>query len=201
MKRFFIYLIAFLPIVYLLIRLFIIDDVTDPIKYIYTITGVGATVILFISIIISLLKEKINLMKYRKEIGLLGFFYAFLHLTNFVVFDASFDFEFILKETVEKPFIYLGMIAFFILLFMAITSTKQLFRKYNKYHKLVYLSLILITIHWIMAQKAISILQFIYILAIIIIGYYKLIQQIGKNNWFNTSKIYFNDVKYSTNNL
>ena len=201
MKRFFIYLIAFLPIVYLLIRLFIIDDVTDPIKYIYTITGVGATVILFISIIISLLKEKINLMKYRKEIGLFGFFYAFLHLTNFVVFDASFDFEFILKETVEKPFIYLGMIAFFVLLFMAITSTKQLFRKYNKYHKLVYLSLILITIHWIMAQKAISILQFIYILAIIIIGYYKLIQQIGKNNWFNTSKIYFNDVKYSTNNL
>ena len=182
MKRFFIYLIAFLPIVYLLIRLFIIDDVTDPIKYIYTITGVSATVILFISIIISLLKEKINLMKYRKEIGLFGFFYAFLHLTNFVVFDASFDFEFILKETVEKPFIYLGMIAFFILLFMAITSTKQLFRKYNKYHKLVYLSLILITIHWIMAQKAISILQFIYILAIIIIGYYKLIQQIGKNN-------------------
>ena len=182
MKRFFIYSIAFLPIVYLLIRLFILDNVNDPIKYIYTITGVSATVILFISIIISLLKEKINLMKYRKEIGLLGFFYAFLHLTNFVVFDASFDFEFILKETVEKPFIYLGMIAFFILLFMAITSTKQLFRKYNKYHKLVYLSLILITIHWIMAQKAISILQFIYILAIIIIGYYKLIQQIGKNN-------------------
>ena len=182
MKRFFIYLIAFLPIVYLLIRLFIIDDVNDPIKYIYTITGVSATVILFISIIISLLKEKINLMKYRKEIGLLGFFYAFLHLTNFVVFDASFDFEFILKETLDKPFIYLGMIAFFILLFMAITSTKQLFRKYNKYHKLVYLSLILITIHWIMAQKSLNIMQFIYIGIILIIAYYKFLQQIIKNN-------------------
>jgi sulfoxide reductase heme-binding subunit YedZ len=182
MKRFFIYLTAFLPIVYLLIRLFIIDDVNDPIKYIYTITGVSATVILFISIIISLLKEKINLMKYRKEIGLLGFFYAFLHLTNFVVFDASFDFEFILKETLDKPFIYLGMIAFFILLFMAITSTKQLFRKYNKYHKLVYLSLILITIHWIMAQKSLNIMQFIYIGIILIIAYYKFLQQIIKNN-------------------
>ncbi len=182
MKRFFIYLIAFLPIVYLLIRLFIIDDVNDPIKYIYTITGVSATVILFISIIISLIKEKINLIKYRKEIGLLGFFYAFLHLLNFIVFDASFDFEFILKETVEKPFIYLGMIAFFILLFMAITSTKQLFRKYNKYHKLVYLSLILITIHWIMAQKSVNITQFIYIGIILIIGYYKLLQQIVRSN-------------------
>ena len=182
MKRFFIYAIAFLPIVYLLIRLFIIDDVNDPIKYIYTITGASATVILFISILISLIKEKINLMKYRKEIGLLGFFYAFLHLTNFVVFDASFDIEFILKETVEKPFIYLGMIAFFILLFMMITSSKQLFRKYNKYHKLVYISLILITIHWIMAQKSLSIVQFIYIGIILIIGYYKLLQLIGRSN-------------------
>ena len=105
MKRFFIYFTAFLPIVYLLIRLFVIDDVNDPIKYIYTITGVSATVILFISISISLIKEKINLMKYRKEIGLLGFFYAFLHLLNFVAFDASFDLEFILKHTIEKPFI------------------------------------------------------------------------------------------------
>ena len=76
MKRFFIYFTAFLPIVYLLIRLFVIDDVNDPIKYIYTITGVSATVILFISISLSLIKEKINLIKYRKEIGLVGFFYA-----------------------------------------------------------------------------------------------------------------------------
>ena len=82
-KRFFIYLIFFLPVVYLLIRLFIIDDVNDPIKYIYTITGAVATVVLFISILISLIKEKINLMKYRKEIGLIGFFYVFLHFLNF----------------------------------------------------------------------------------------------------------------------
>lgn len=173
MKRFFIYLIAFLPIVYLLLRLFVLDDVSDPIKYIYTITGVSATVILFISIIISMIKNKINLIKYRKEIGLFGFFYALLHLLNFIVLDAQFDFSFIIKETVDKPFIYLGMIAFFIVLFMAITSTKTLFRKYNKYHKLVYLSLIFITIHWIMAQKALNIIQYIYIIFILIIAYFK----------------------------
>jgi methionine sulfoxide reductase heme-binding subunit len=178
MKRFFIYLLAFLPIVYLLTRLFILDNVADPIKYIYTITGAMATVIILFSITISMIKNKINLMKYRKEIGLLGFFYALLHLLNFVVLDAQFDFDFVIKETLDKPFIYLGMIAFFIVLFMAITSTKTLFKKYNKYHKFVYLSLILITIHWIMAQKAISILQFIYIGIILIIGYYKLLQQI-----------------------
>ena len=181
MKRFFIYLTAFLPLGYLLIRLFIINDVNDPIKYIYTITGVSATVILFISILISLIKEKINLMKYRKEIGILGFFYAFLHLTNFVVFDAQFDLEFILKQTIEKPFIYLGMIAFFILLFLAITSTKKLFKRYSKYHKLVYISLILITIHWIMGQKSLSLEQFFYITIVLVIIYYKCVQLIKSN--------------------
>ncbi len=181
MVRFFIYLLSLAPLVYLNIRLFIFDNVNDPIKYIYTITGGTATVILFFTISISLIKEKINLIKYRKEVGLLGFFYALLHLLNFIVLDASFDLEFILKETLEKPFIYLGMIAFFIVLFMAITSTKQLFRKYNKYHKFIYLALILITIHWIMAQKSVNISQYLYLVMILIIGYYKLVQQIVKN--------------------
>ena len=182
MKRLLIYLITLSPLVYLLTRLFILDDVNDPIKYIYTITGATATVIVFFSITISLIKNKINLIKYRKEIGLLGFFYAFLHLLNFVILDAELDFAFVVKETLDKPFIYLGMISFSIVLFMAITSTKTLYRKYNKYHKFVYLALILVTIHWIMAQKAISILQFTYILIILIISYFKLLQQIFKNN-------------------
>ena len=181
MVRFFIYLLSLAPLVYLNIRLFIFDNVNDPIKYIYTITGGTATVILFFTISISLIKEKINLIKYRKEVGLLGFFYALLHLLNFVVLDASFDLDFIFKETLEKPFIYLGMIAFFIVLFMAITSTKQLFRKYNKYHKFIYLALILITIHWIMAQKSINISQYVYIVIILLIGFTKLFQQLIKN--------------------
>lgn len=181
MVRFFIYLLSLAPLIYLNIRLFIFDNVNDPIKYIYTITGATATVILFFTISISLIKEKINLIKYRKEVGLLGFFYVLLHLLNFVVLDASFDLDFIFKETLEKPFIYLGMIAFFIVLFMAITSTKQLFRKYNKYHKFIYLALILITIHWIMAQKSINISQYVYIVIILLIGFSKLFQQLIKN--------------------
>jgi sulfoxide reductase heme-binding subunit YedZ len=120
-------------------------------------------------------------MKYRKEIGILGFFYAFLHLTNFVVFDAQFDLNFIIKETFEKPFIYLGMIAFFILLFLAITSTKKLFKKFYTYHKLIYFSLIFITIHWIMAQKSLNIEQFFYITIVLVITYYKCVQLIKSN--------------------
>ena len=103
MKRIFLYLFAFTPLAYLLSRLFILNNVANPIKYIYTITGVSATVILFLSIIISLIKNKINPLKYRKEVGLLGFFYALLHLLTFIVLDAQFDLEFVIKETLDQP--------------------------------------------------------------------------------------------------
>jgi len=115
-------------------------------------------------------------------IGLYGFFYALVHFLNFLVLDAELDINFLIKETIDKPFIYLGMIAFLILVFMAITSTNRLFRIYQSYHKLIYLSLILITIHFIMAQKSLTIIQFSYIGIIILIGYWKLLQQIIKRN-------------------
>ena len=181
MKRLSIHLLLLLPLIFLLSQLFIFE-VNDPIKYIYVVSGITATVILFFSITISMIKKHINLMKYRKDIGLFGFFYALIHMVNFIVFDAQLDIGFIVEETLDKPFIYLGMIAFFILLFMAITSTKKLFRKFSSYHRLIYIALLLITIHFIMAQKTIDIDMFCYIVIIIVVGYYKLLQIIVRNN-------------------
>ena len=182
MKKVFLSILLLLPFSFFSYELFILENVKDPIKYIYTVTGATATVILFATITITLITKWLNLIKYRRMIGLFGFFYAFLHFLNFYILDAEFNFSFVLKESLDKPFIYLGMIAFFILIFMTITSTKKLFRKYNKYHKLLYLSLILITIHFIMAQKSLSILQLSYIVIILIIAYCKLIDQIVKKN-------------------
>lgn len=181
MKKLFIHLFLVLPFIFLLVQLFVIE-VNDPIKYIYTISGITATVILFFTIVISMIKNKINLMKFRRAIGLWGFFYALIHMTNFVLFDAELDFLFIVDETLDKPFIYLGMIAFIIILFMAITSTKKLYSKYNSYHRLIYIALIFLVIHFVMAQKTIGIDIFCYIAIILVIGYYKLLQIIIKRN-------------------
>ncbi len=182
MKRFLLFLLLLIPFLFALFELFILENVKDPIKYIYTISGVSSTVILFFTILISLIKKHFNILKYRRMIGLYGFFYALIHFLNFIVLDAELKIDFILKETLDKPFIYLGMFAFLILTFMAITSTNRLFKIYQTYHKLIYLSLILITIHFIMAQKSLTILQLFYIAIIILIGYLKLLQQIIRKN-------------------
>lgn len=178
MKRVALFCILLTPFFYLLLELFLFKTVIDPIKYIYTITGVAAIVVLFFTTFISIIKTKINFIKYRRMIGLFGFFYVFLHFLNFFVLDAQLDFNFVVEESIDKPFIYLGMLSFFMLLFMAITSTKNLYRKYNGYHKVLYIVLVFITIHFIMAQKSLSINQYIYILIIFIIAILKIKQLI-----------------------
>ncbi len=169
MKRIVIFIALLSPFLYLLLS---IQSANDPIKYIFTCTGQSAIVILMISLSLTPIKKVINLIKYRRMIGLFAFFYAFLHFLNFYVLDAQLDFSFVVKETLDKPFVYLGMISFVILFFMALTSTKKLFGKFNKYHKAVYLVLILVTIHSSMAQKVLSSLEYSFIvITFILLGY------------------------------
>lgn len=174
--RFVLFILLLLPSLILSYEVFILQNINDPIKYIYTVTGATAMVLLFFTTTISLIKSKVNLIKYRRLIGLYGFFYAFLHMLNFIVLDMELDIMFALEETFDKPFIYLGMLAFLLLLFMATTSFKQLYKKFNKYHKVIYIVLILTTIHFIMAQKSLNIPQYFYLLIMAVIGSFKIEQ-------------------------
>ncbi|OUR73601.1 ferric reductase [Arcobacter sp. 31_11_sub10_T18] len=176
MKTWSIFVVLLLPLFDLAFQVMVVE-VTDPIKYIYTYTGTMAIILLFTATSLSLIKNKINLIIHRRMIGLFAFFYAFLHFCNFYVFDAELDVDFVVKESLDKPFVYLGMISFSILIFMAVTSTRKLYRKFNKYHRFIYLVLILITIHFVMAQKALSIAQWVYLLLIIIIICFKIKQR------------------------
>ncbi len=179
MKYFFIFALLLSPLIFLFVKLFFIE-VNDPIKYIFSISGATAIILLLISISISLIKKWINLLKYRKTVGLFAFFYALLHLLNFIILDAQFDMMFIIEESLDKPFVYLGMISFFILLFMAISSRTKLFKKYKRYHQFIYLALFLACVHFIMAQKSLSILQYIYIFVILIIFTFKIKQKVNQ---------------------
>lgn len=175
-KKLLLILILFTPTIYLGYEVFILQELNDPIKHIFTFTGVCAIVLILASVLVSPIKNFINFMKYRKIIGLFGFFYGFLHFLNFVILDAELSLEFIINETIKKPFIYLGMISFFIILLMAMSSTKNLYKQYNKYHKLVYVSILTFLLHTIMAQKSIVLIDMIFITIVLIIGLVKVYQ-------------------------
>ncbi len=176
MYRILMFITLLMPFITLVIQV-LVYEVNDPIKYLYTFTGVCSIILLFLTISISMMNKMINFMKYRRMVGLYAFFYAFLHFLVFFVLDAQFDLLFVIEESLDKPFVYLGMIAFLLLLFMTITSTKKLFKKYNKYHAVIYVVAPVITVHFIMAQKSLSQEQWLYLAVILVIGCFKVLQK------------------------
>lgn len=162
--------IALLPLGY---AYYTLESAIDPIKMLYTTTGVGAICLLLLSLVPSTCKRVcgVNFLRYRKSIGLLSFVYALLHGCVFIVLDSEFDVVTIVEKSLKKPFIYVGVIAFIILLFMAFTSFKKLFARFSTYHKAVYIALVLALLHSFWAQKVAGMFEYgIVAVGIVLLG-------------------------------
>src|SRR5260370_39049872 len=54
-----------------------------------------------------------NLIRFRRMLGLFGFFYGFVHLATYIWLDQYFDFVEIFKDMfLKRPFIITGFISF-----------------------------------------------------------------------------------------
>ena len=131
---------------------------TDPLKFLSDLAGNSALWLLAITLLVTPLRSYIgiNFLKYRRLLGLFAFFYALIHALMFIGIDQQFDLIGVNHEVVSKPFIAFGMGAFLILLIMAVTSTKKLFAKFRSWHKLVYIAVVLIAVHYLMSHKTIT---------------------------------------------
>jgi sulfoxide reductase heme-binding subunit YedZ len=92
-------------------------------------------------------------------LGLFAFFYAFLHLSSYVVLDHFFDWPRIWEDIVKRNFITVGMIAVLALVPLAVTSTNKMLRrlgsrKWQRLHQLIYPIAILVIVHYYMMVKA-----------------------------------------------
>ncbi len=100
-----------------------------------------------------------ELTRYRRMIGLFTFFYAFLHLASYIGLDQFFEWRIIVEDIVKRPFITIGMIAFALLIPLAMTSTKGMIkrlggRRWQAHHRAVYVVGVLGVIHFYMMIKA-----------------------------------------------
>ena len=131
---------------------------TDPLKFVSDLAGNSALWMLALTLLVTPLRSYIglNLLKYRRLLGLFAFFYVLIHALMFIGVDQQFDFIGVNHEVITKPFIAFGMGAFVILLLMALTSTKKMYAKFRSWHKLVYIAVVLIAIHYLMSHKTIT---------------------------------------------
>lgn len=100
-----------------------------------------------------------NLIRYRRAIGLLAFYYASLHLTVYMVLDQGLDLSAIIADIIKRPYITVGMLAFLILLPLAVTSNNAMIRRlgggaWQNLHRWVYVATAAAVIHFIMLVKA-----------------------------------------------
>ncbi len=99
------------------------------------------------------------LLKLRRMLGLLSFFYASLHFLCFIWFDHFFDLTEMLKDVVKRPFITVGFIAFLLLVPLALTSSDAMVRRLGRrwiwLHRLIYVIATLAILHfwWMRAGK------------------------------------------------
>lgn len=94
----------------------------------------------------------------RRILGLSAFSYALIHLSVYFVFDMSADLNEAFIDITERPFILIGMLAFVLLIPLAITSSqgwqRRLKSKWQALHKLIYLITFLGILHYALLVKA-----------------------------------------------
>ncbi len=95
----------------------------------------------------------------RKALGMWAFVYASFHLLNFVGLDYGFNMRLILADGLPtKPYILVGLLAFLILVPLAVTSTKgwmkRLGPRWKSLHSWVYLAGIAAVVHFFWKAKA-----------------------------------------------
>jgi sulfoxide reductase heme-binding subunit YedZ len=113
----------------------------------------------------------ISLLRFRRAIGLIAFYYIACHLLVWLVLDIQ-DLGRIWQDIVKRPYITIGMVGFVLLIPLAVTSNNRSVRKlgaaaWKRVHWLAYPATILGAVHFVMVAKGWQIEPLLYLAAIL----------------------------------
>lgn len=151
----------------------------DPARALEHGLGIWALRLLLIGLAITPIREifGLNLVRFRRVIGLAAFTTVALHLLSWAWLDVSFDPATMAKDILKRPYITIGMAAFLALIPLAVTSTNAMIRRlgpksWSRLHKLTYLIAILGGLHFLLLKKTIQPEPLIYLaIAILLVGW------------------------------
>ena len=139
----------------------------DPTKLMEHETGRNALMILLFTLTVTPLRRlfQVNrIQRVRRMLGVWSFVYALSHLVIYLTLDQlcysveTCQFPTIWEDLTKRPFIFVGMTAFSMLVLLALTSTtgwmRRLGRNWQRLHRLVYVAAALGVVHFAWGQKA-----------------------------------------------
>ena len=147
-------LLPALPFIFLMTQGVLNQLGADPGKTLVHALGLWALRLLLLTLSITPLQRftPLQVLRLRRTLGLYALGYAILHLLGFAFFYLGFDMALLGNELLKRPYIVVGSVALLMLSMLGITSTRgwkqRLGRRWKILHKLVYLIVVLVLIHF-----------------------------------------------------
>ncbi|QFS81296.1 Sulfoxide reductase heme-binding subunit YedZ [Roseivivax sp. THAF40] len=163
-----VYLLAALPAPYLFYMGLTGGLGVEPIEVLEHEYGEIALQLLILGLCITPLRRHLglNLIRFRRAIGLLAFYYLSLHLLVWLVLDVQILSQ-IWADILKRPYITVGMAGFLLLVPLALTSNNWSVRKlgtrWRQLHKLTYAAALLGGLHFVMLRKGFQLEPLIYL--------------------------------------
>lgn len=142
----------------------------EPIKALEHRYGEIALQLLIAGLAVTPLRKKlgVNLLKFRRAIGVMAFFYVAAHLLVWLVLDVQILSQ-IWADILKRPYITVGMLGFVLMIPLAVTSNTWSVRKlgprWRQLHKLTYVAVLLGGLHFVLLAKGFQIEPLLYLTA------------------------------------
>ena len=163
-----VYLVLAIPAVYFFYLALTGALSIEPIKALEHKLGEFGLQLLIFGLFITPLRRYLglNLLRFRRAIGVMTYYYITLHLLVWLILDVQVP-SAILQDIVKRPYITIGMLAFVGMTPLAFTSNSYAVRKlgqsWRKLHRLVYVIAVLGAVHFIMLVKGLQFEPIIYL--------------------------------------
>lgn len=154
-------LLALTPLAYLAYGAYADTLGANPVEAIEFGTGKWTLRLLIVTLMITPARQITGwnwLIKYRRLVGLLTFFFATVHLSVYFALDVGFSVGDVVHDVIKHPYITMGMLAWLTLVPLAITSTRGWVRRlggkrWARLHRMVYVTAVAACIHFLWAVK------------------------------------------------
>ena len=154
----------------------------DPVRAFEHLLGLWAFRFLCLGLAVTPLRDLfgVNLIAYRRALGLLAFYYVLAHFAVYLTLDRGMILSSIAGDLLKRPYIMLGMAGLMMLIPLALTSNQWSIRRlgprWNRLHKLTYPILIVAILHYALSLKVIDPEAAFYIVVTIVLLGYRLVR-------------------------
>ncbi|KGM87940.1 putative membrane protein [Roseovarius mucosus DSM 17069] len=144
----------------------------EPIKALERELGEVALQLVILGLCITPLRRYlgVNLIRFRRAVGLLAFTYVSLHLLVWLVLDVQIWAQ-IWADILKRPYVTVGFTAFLMMIPLALTSNdlslRRLGPRWRVLHRLTYAVAILAAVHFIWLSKGFQIEPLVYLAVIL----------------------------------